>query len=81
MTIKTAILPTGDEPAMFNLKAEYVQKADSCTNEEFNELTIKTQDGGDGFYFVMETDRWAFDDPKELMEVLNDFIVKLGKND
>lgn len=79
MNIKAATIPDGDDPAMFNLKAEYVQKADSCTNEEFNELTIKTQDGGDGFYFVIETDRWAFDDPKELIDVLNDFIVKLDK--
>lgn len=82
MTIKTAILPEKNENVMFSLEAKYLQPADACSgSNDYNELTLRIEDGGDGFYFVIETDRWAFDDPKELMEVLNDFIVKLGTND
>ena len=69
-------LPT--ETTMFEMSANYLQKGDSCTKNELNELRIKTQDGGEGAYYVISTDRFAFDKPEELIEILNDFVRRFS---
>lgn len=57
-------------------KVKYVQEGDNCSDTNFNSLTIFTQDGGGGTYFVLETERWAFDNADELVELINDFIKR-----
>jgi hypothetical protein len=42
-------------------------------------LHIHTEDGGGGDYFVMDTERWAFDNIDDLIEVLNQFKEKHDK--
>ena len=38
--------------------------------------TIKTQNGGDGDFYVIETERWAFDNIPELINILKRFQTK-----
>lgn len=53
----------------------FTQDADCCdTNEQF--LTIKTQNGGGGDFYVIETERWAFDNIPELVTTLMRFHAK-----
>lgn len=52
----------------------YSQESDSCADSDVLQfLHIKTQDAGDGKYFVIETERWAFDKIEDLIKVLRDF--------
>ena len=46
-----------------------------CTLEE-QYLTIKTDNGGGGDFYVIETKRWAFDTVEEIIELLNQFKEK-----
>ena len=50
----------------------------SLNENEINELKIETQDGGDGAYYVISTERFAFDKPEELIEILNDFVRRFS---
>jgi hypothetical protein len=60
------------------LEMTYTQEADCCTSEE-QYLTIKTDNGGGGDFFVIETKRWAFDTIEELISTLNEFKEKHDK--
>ena len=57
------------------LEMTYTQEADCCTTEE-QYLTIKTDNGGGGDFYVIETKRWAFDTVEEIIELLNQFKEK-----
>lgn len=57
------------------LKMTFTQEADCCDNKE-QYLTIKTQNGGGGDFYVIETERWAFDNIPELVKVLMRFHAK-----
>ncbi len=50
---------------------------DESQNGQF--LEIKTQDCGGGTYYVMSTERWAFDDFEDLIKVLIAFKEKQEK--
>lgn len=58
------------------LQMTFTQEADCCDNRE-QYLTIKTQDGGD--FYVIETERWAFDNIPELIGILMKFYTKHKK--
>jgi hypothetical protein len=60
------------------LEMTYTQEADCCTSEE-QYLTIKTDNGGGGDFFVIETKRWAFDTIEEFISTLNEFKAKHDK--
>ena len=57
------------------LEMTYTQEVDCCTTEE-QYLTIKTDNGGGGDFYVIETKRWAFDTVEEIIELLNQFKEK-----
>jgi len=62
-----------------NGTVSYWQDADDCDDiGDPQELTIHIDDGGAGKYFAIETKRWAFDDIKEVLEVLIDAGKRLG---
>jgi hypothetical protein len=56
----------------------FAQDAD-CNSTEDQFLTIKTDNGGGGDYYVIETERWAFDSIDELIEIINKFKEKHEK--
>lgn len=57
------------------LKMTFTQDADCCDHKE-QYLTIKTQNGGGGDFYVIETERWSFDNIPELVKVLTRFHTK-----
>lgn len=60
------------------LQMTFTQDADCCKcNEQY--LTIKTQNGGGGDFYVIETERWAFDNIPELVQTLMRFYNKHKK--
>lgn len=73
-------LPETEENTIFELKAEYLQKADSIEPDCMNQLFISTQDAGNGHYFSIKTERWCFDDPKELLDLVTDFVHRFNGN-
>jgi len=53
----------------------FTQESDCCDNKE-QYLTIKTQNGGGGDFYIIETERWAFDNIPELVTTLMRFYGK-----
>lgn len=53
----------------------FSQDADCCDNKD-QFLTIKTQNGGGGDFYIIETERWAFDNIPELVTTLMRFYTK-----
>lgn len=58
----------------------FTQPEDCCgrINEEFQDLTIHTEDGGGGKYLVLSTERWAIDSIKDL-ECIFEKLYKILK--
>jgi hypothetical protein len=54
----------------------FTQESDCCDSGDGQFLTIKTENGGGGDFFVIETQRWAFDDIGELVKILMKFQIK-----
>lgn len=64
------------KPQLEGLTAVYSQDPDTCDRSVIQELTIESLDGGGGTYYILKTDRWAFNNIKELSDILNDFIKR-----
>lgn len=60
------------------LKITFTQDSD-CTTSKEQYLTIKTDDGGGGDFFVIETERWSFDTIEEFIRILYEFKMKHDK--
>ena len=68
------------KPEILNqeLSTTFVQTGDgNSPDDQF--LTIKSEECGADNYFVIETERWAFDKIDELIELLNQFKDKCEK--
>jgi hypothetical protein len=74
--------PTNESPiSVETISAKYVQEADN--NDDSNDLQsleIETQDAGGGVYYVLKTERWAFDNIEEVVKVLTDFQNRAKQN-
>jgi hypothetical protein len=57
------------------LEITFTQEADCCSIEE-QYLTIKTENGGGGDFYVIETKRWSFDTIEEIIDTLTQFKNK-----
>jgi hypothetical protein len=66
-----------DKPFIIDqeFKITFTQDKDCCTNDD-QFITIKTQNGGGGDFFVIETQRWAFDSIEDLVRILYQFKNK-----
>ena len=66
-----------DKPSIIDqeFKITFTQDKDCCTNDD-QFITIKTQNGGGGDFFVIETQRWAFDSIEDLVRILYQFKNK-----
>lgn len=60
--------------ASLSSSAFFHQDGDSCSPDIDQTLEIESQDAGGGTYYVIKTDRWAFDSLKELTDMLQRFI-------
>lgn len=66
-------LPNDKTPiTLESLSANYTQNADG-NSTEIQVLEVSTSDAGGGIYFVIKTERWAFDSIEELITLLTDF--------
>ena len=65
------------KPTIQKLTIEYTQDGDSMLDSIEQTLEISTEDAGSGHYYVIKSDRWAFDSPDELIKILNDFEQRL----
>jgi hypothetical protein len=54
----------------------FTQEADCCDSGDGQFLTIRTENGGGGDFYVIETERWAFDNIPELITTLMRFYTK-----
>jgi serine protease inhibitor ecotin len=61
------------------LQMTFTQDSDCCDSNDGQFLSIKTQNGGGGDFYVIETERWAFDSIPELVETLMRFYNKHKK--
>jgi len=53
------------------------QDGDCVDGNDLQVLTISSDDGGGGWFWVLETERWAFDSLDELKEQLRGVMQKL----
>lgn len=60
-----------------NINVTYCQEGDTCDNNVQN-LEVWTDDGGGGPFFIIKTERWAFDNIDDLINVLNDFKKRIN---
>ena len=68
---------------------EYVQEPDCNDNESVQQLSIIVEPvllglydektGGKNYYFHIKTERWAFDDIDELIDILKEVKSKIKK--
>jgi hypothetical protein len=74
MEFKTKEYPKGDEIVINEIMVNYSQESE--LSDEDNNLKLSICQQGAGFYFVMETSRWTFDNIAQLDQVLADFKSK-----
>lgn len=69
--------PTETDIVVTDMSITYSQEAD-CMSETQNTqfLQINTENES-GVYYVIKTDRWAFDDIDDLIKILNDFKSRM----
>lgn len=65
----------------YKLTGKYSQTSDGADmgDEGYQFLEIATDDCGGGPFFILKTERWAFDDPGELLDIINEFVEKHGR--
>jgi hypothetical protein len=74
---KIGMLPSPEQLVSVNkVSVEYTQEAD-VNSRGIQFLDVSTEDGGGGVYYVLKTERWAFDDINDLIKILTDFEKRL----
>ena len=56
--ITSGHFPKGEETTLYEMKVDYIQDGDTCSSNELNTLTIKSQNGGAGTYYIFKTKRF-----------------------
>lgn len=74
MEFKTKEYPEGDKTIINEIIVNYSQASE--LSDEDNNLKLSICHQGAGFYFVMETTRWAFENIADLDQILADFKSK-----
>lgn len=75
MSYKTKEYPDGSEIVINKISVNYSQVNENETDTEDN-LKLSICHQGAGFYYVLESKRWAFNNIDELVKILNDFQSK-----
>lgn len=65
-------MTTKAEPEMLRDCVTFTQESDTCSSigDGYQNLIVREEDGGGGSFYVIETERWAFDSIEELIAVL-----------
>lgn len=75
MSYKTKEYPEGSEIVLNEISVNYSQVNENETDTDDN-LKLSICHQGAGFYYVLESKRWAFNNIDELVKILNDFQSK-----
>ena len=75
MSYKTKEYPYGSEIVINKINVNYSQVNENETDTDDN-LKLSICHQGAGFYYVLESKRWAFNNIDELVKILNDFQSK-----
>lgn len=75
MSYKTKEYPEGSEIVLNEISVNYSQVNENETDTDDN-LKLSICHQGAGFYYVLESKRWAFNNIDELVKILNDFQAK-----
>jgi len=64
---------------------QFIQDEDCCgrngeDGQDGQELFVHFEDGGGGFYFVLNTERWAVDADDGFFKWINEFCENLNDN-
>lgn len=74
--------PIEQPTAISDMSITYIEEKDNCSSsDDDNYLTIKAENGScddDGYFLVIETKRWAFDNRAELLQLVDDYVKKAG---
>lgn len=76
MKIITEGIPNDGEVMMDEIKVTYYQNPDNCSeSDEYQELTLKTKDGGGGKYINLSTNEhgWSFNSEQDLIDIIKQF--------
>jgi hypothetical protein len=61
------------EPVIEAGQLTYGQENDCCDDSTIGQyIEIESHDGGAGKYFTIKTERWAFDNAKQLVAMIED---------
>lgn len=63
-----------------DIKVQYCQQ-DDLDRDEFQELNLSLDSSGCGHYYVLETKRWCFDKPEDLIALIEDFNKRFTENE
>lgn len=74
MEFKTKEYPENGETVINEIAVNYSQESE--LSDEDNNLKLSICHQGSGFYFVMETTRWTFENIAQLDQLLADFKSK-----
>jgi len=58
-------------------EVSFHQEGDTCSNGDEQYLDVKLEDSGAGYYYVISTDRWAFDSIEELVMLLENLKLTI----
>lgn len=75
MNIKTKEYPENNEVVINKFTVNYSQVNEEI-NDSDNNLELSITHQGAGFYFVMKTERWAFENVGDMIKILEDFKSK-----
>lgn len=68
-----------DKVIVDEIKVVFSQRQDSCADVDCGtsqSITIERIDAGAGMYYVIKTDRWAFDSIEEFVKLLRKVNIK-----
>lgn len=71
------------EPRITGLTVTFTQEADTCDDADccgYRDLEIEAVASGAGFFWRIKTDRWAFDEPRDLTRLVKRVKRMLGKD-
>ena len=79
MKYETKEYPKGNEVVINEIIVNYSQESE--ITDDYNNLKLSICHQGAGFYFVMETERWTFENIEDLENIIKDFKLKANIKD
>ena len=86
LRIKNNPYRKGEDIGIAKMSITYRQEIDrnAPVSDDFNEITISVEevplnDDTFQYYYTMQTERWSFNEPEEVFDLLNDFKQRLTR--